>query len=267
MNKRQALTKLLRKLNRHYGKRIHIRWRPFGGLTATAYLRKGIIKFCGDERILDPEVLAHEYAHFLTKRESLFTTPSYKRNHPKAFFKHYREVCHVLGIPPLVSSAEACLRYHCERFETIRQHVIEDGKKRRLSKFAQSAVNYLEQHPECDEVVQFSHNISELEKARLKTNILDNEYPDSPSVYHQLPEGYEYNYTGRWRIIIGVGRTGIRDLHRWSRWEEKVAKKNTLQPTMFDLKLYLKWCEYERAGESKRARRNSRKESAAAGTV
>lgn len=42
----------------------------------------------------------------------------------------------------------------------VNQQIVEDGNKRPLSKFAQSAVIYLEQHPECDEVVQQADNIT-----------------------------------------------------------------------------------------------------------
>ncbi len=84
------------------------------------------------------------------------------------------------------------------------QHIIEDEGKRSLSEFAQCAIIYLGQHPECDEVVQQAISITELEKDGLTPP--ENTYP--------LPEGYEYNFSGFWGQVIGVGRTGIRALHR-----------------------------------------------------
>ncbi len=74
--------------------------------------------------------------------------------------------------------------------------VIEDGQKRTLEEFAQCAVIYLEQHPECDEVVQQANNIIELEHDTIT----------SPSLIYELPEGYEYNSSE----VIGVSRTARR---------------------------------------------------------
>lgn len=87
------------------------------------------------------------------------------------------------------------------------QHIIEDGQKRRLKQFVEDAVAYLKEHPEYDEVVQLADNISELENDRI----------NRPSVYHNLPEGYEYNFSGFWGQVIGIGRTGIRELHKGER--------------------------------------------------
>lgn len=86
------------------------------------------------------------------------------------------------------------------------QHIIEDGNKRPLSEFAQCTIIYLEQHSECDEVVQQADNIIELET--------DGRTP--PENIYLLPEGYEYNFSGYFGQVIGVGRTGIRELHRRS---------------------------------------------------
>ena len=74
--------------------------------------------------------------------------------------------------------------------------VIENGQKRPLEEFAQCAVIYLEQHPECDEVVQQANNITELEHATMT----------SPSLIYELPEGYEYSFSE----VIGVCRTAQR---------------------------------------------------------
>ena len=86
----------------------------------------------------------------------------------------------------------------------IKQYIAEDGLKRSLPEFAQSAVIYLEYHPECDEVVQLANHIEELENDRKTAaqNIYD------------LPEGYEYNFSGFAGNVIGVVRIGIREVHR-----------------------------------------------------
>jgi len=76
------------------------------------------------------------------------------------------------------------------------QHIIEDGNKRPLSEFAQCAIIYLEQHPECDEVAQLAENITELE----------NDHKSSPSTYHQLLEGHGYRFSGFYGQVIGVMR-------------------------------------------------------------
>lgn len=81
----------------------------------------------------------------------------------------------------------------------VRQHIIEDGQRRSLQEFAQLAVTYLEQHPECDEVVQLADNIKELEFDKV----------NPPTIYHELPQGYEYNFSGFYGQVIGVGRTGV----------------------------------------------------------
>ena len=86
----------------------------------------------------------------------------------------------------------------------VNQHIVEDGHRRPLSEFALCAVTYLQQHPECDEVVQLADKITELE----------NDKVNPPTVYHELPQGYEYNFSGFYGQVIGVGRTGIRELHR-----------------------------------------------------
>lgn len=70
--------------------------------------------------------------------------------------------------------------------------VIENGQKRLLEEFAQCAVIYLEQHPECDEVVQQANHITELEHDTMT----------SPSLVYELPEGYEYSLSE----VIGVSR-------------------------------------------------------------
>lgn len=53
----------------------------------------------------------------------------------------------------------------------VNQHIIENGKKRQLSEFAQYSVDYLKQHPECDEVVQWADNIAELDGFRLNIEL------------------------------------------------------------------------------------------------
>lgn len=36
----------------------------------------------------------------------------------------------------------------------------------------------------------------------------------APGRISELPQGYEYNFSGFWGQVIGVGRTGIRELHK-----------------------------------------------------
>lgn len=86
----------------------------------------------------------------------------------------------------------------------MNQRIIEDGNKRSLQEFAQCAIIYLEQHPECDEVVQQADNITELENDKMS----------APHNFYELPEGYEYNFSGSFGQVIGVGRTEIKELHR-----------------------------------------------------
>lgn len=84
------------------------------------------------------------------------------------------------------------------------QHLIEDGKTRSLKEFAETAVALLEKRPRCDEVVQLADHITELENDKMT----------APRHIHPLPEGYEYNFSGFYGQVIGVGRTGIRQLHK-----------------------------------------------------
>lgn len=70
--------------------------------------------------------------------------------------------------------------------------VIENGEKRPLEEFAQCAVIYLEQHSECDEVVQQANHITELE----------NDTMTPPGLIYELPEGYEYSLSE----VIGISR-------------------------------------------------------------
>ena len=86
----------------------------------------------------------------------------------------------------------------------VNQQIIEDGSKRSLEEFAQCAIIYLEQHPECDEVVQLADNITELEHDALQ----------SPQLIYPLPECYEYCFSGFYGQVIGVGRKGVGLLHR-----------------------------------------------------
>lgn len=86
----------------------------------------------------------------------------------------------------------------------VAQYIIEDGEKRSLKEFADIAVTYLEKTPTCDEVVQLADNITELENDKMT----------APRHIYQLPEGYEYNFSGFFGQVIGVGRQGIRELHK-----------------------------------------------------
>jgi len=80
-----------------------------------------------------------------------------------------------------------------------KQLVIEDGSQRALKEFADSAVAYLKEHPEEDEVVQLADNITEL----------NNDALTRPDITHPLPAGFQYYFSGFWGQVIGVGRPGL----------------------------------------------------------
>lgn len=102
---------MLRRLNRHFGKRIRISWKPLSPINACANLKDNLIKLNGDERILDPQILAHEYAHFLKdKRDRRFKDRD-DQWHAKIYFESYREVCQALNISPVLFNPQACQDY------------------------------------------------------------------------------------------------------------------------------------------------------------
>lgn len=80
-----------------------------------------------------------------------------------------------------------------------RQEIVENGTKRLLQEFSDLAVNYLREHPECDEVVQLADNIVELENDRMTR----------PENIHQLPGEFHYYFSGFSGQVIGVGRPGL----------------------------------------------------------
>lgn len=86
----------------------------------------------------------------------------------------------------------------------VNQYIVEDGAMRSLKAFADDAVTYLKQHPDCDEVVQVADHIEELKD--------DKRTP--PKNMYALPDGYEYNFSGFFGQVVGVGREGIRELHK-----------------------------------------------------
>lgn len=86
----------------------------------------------------------------------------------------------------------------------MNQHIVEDGKKRPLDEFANSAILYLRRHPECDEVVQQADNIVEL----------GHDGKTRPENIYELPVAYEYCFSGFHGQVIGVGRPGINQLHK-----------------------------------------------------
>ena len=89
----------------------------------------------------------------------------------------------------------------------VRQFIMTTGEKRSLKEFADAAVAHLKDHPNTDEVVQLAENIKELE----------NDTVTAPQNIYSLPEKYEYNFSGFYGQVIGVGRTGIRELHERSK--------------------------------------------------
>jgi len=78
----------------------------------------------------------------------------------------------------------------------VNQHIVEDGSKRSLKEFADAALEYLKDHLEENEVVQLASNILELENNALT----------APRVIYPLPDGFEYNFSGFYGLVIGVGR-------------------------------------------------------------
>lgn len=86
----------------------------------------------------------------------------------------------------------------------VNQHIVEDGKKKSLKEFAENAIVFLKQHVEIDEVVQQADNIIELEHDAMT----------SPNRIYNLPDGYEYSFSGFYGQVIGVGHTGIQQLHK-----------------------------------------------------
>ena len=89
----------------------------------------------------------------------------------------------------------------------VNQLLIEDGKKRSLKEFADAAVADLRNNPDIDEVVQLANNITELEHDAMT----------APRTIYPLPGGFEYNFSGFYGQVVGVGRTGIRELHKLAR--------------------------------------------------
>ncbi len=73
-----------------------------------------------------------------------------------------------------------------------------------VREFAETAIAFLEKRNDCDEVVQLADHITELE----------NDKKTAPQNIQPLPEGYEYNFSGTFGQVIGVGRTGIGNLHK-----------------------------------------------------
>lgn len=86
----------------------------------------------------------------------------------------------------------------------VTQHIIEDGKTRNLKEFVDQAIDFLEKNLEYDEVVQLADNITELKNDKISF----------PTIYYKLPQGYEYNFSGFLGQVLGIGYTGIRNLHR-----------------------------------------------------
>lgn len=80
------------------------------------------------------------------------------------------------------------------------QEIIEDGTKRTLTEFSRLSLEYLLEHPECDEVVQLADNIVELENDRMTR----------PENIYQLPGEFHYYFSGFFGQVIGVGRSGLK---------------------------------------------------------
>ena len=86
----------------------------------------------------------------------------------------------------------------------VNQHIVEDKNTRSLKEFAEIAIPFLEKDADCDEVVQLADHITELA----------NDKSNPPRYVCPLPDGYEYNFSGTFGQVIGIGRTGIGPLHK-----------------------------------------------------
>jgi len=108
--------RLLKKLNMHYGKGIKIRVYNGGCYGAEAIRAEGAIVFyniCS----LTPQLLAHEYAHFLQDKRSTHKRAeqsfalAVRDSHNDNFFQKYKEVCLFLGLRPRLMTWEKCVMY------------------------------------------------------------------------------------------------------------------------------------------------------------
>ena len=91
---------VIKKLDSIFNKKTSFCFSPMSFFSAQHY--KGHILIEGDEKDLHPQLIAHEYAHRITRRRAG------KDPHTKTYFEHYKLICSHLGVEPIYISKEAC---------------------------------------------------------------------------------------------------------------------------------------------------------------
>lgn len=99
MTKQEEIREAIKKLDSVFNKKTSFTFSLIGFFAAQHY--RGHILIEGSEKALHPQIIAHEYAHRITKRTR-------EEPHTKTFFKRYKLVCQHLGIEPICMSIEAC---------------------------------------------------------------------------------------------------------------------------------------------------------------
>ena len=89
----------IKELDSFFGKETSFQFSPMSFFSANHY--RGHILIEGDERALHPQIIAHEYAHRITRRTR-------KEPHTKTFFVRYKRICSYLGIEPSCASVRDC---------------------------------------------------------------------------------------------------------------------------------------------------------------
>lgn len=91
---------IIKELDSIFNKKTSFQFCPMTFFAAQHY--RGHILIEGNENALHPQIIAHEYAHRITRRRAG------KDSHTETFFEHYKLVCSHLGIEPIYASKEAC---------------------------------------------------------------------------------------------------------------------------------------------------------------
>ena len=91
---------MIKKLDSIFDRKTTFQFCPMSFFAAQHY--KGHILIEGNENALHPQIIAHEYAHRITRRKAG------KDPHTKTYFAHYKLICRHLGIEPIYMSKEAC---------------------------------------------------------------------------------------------------------------------------------------------------------------
>ena len=89
---------IIKKLDAIFNRKTTFQFSPMSFFAAQHH--KGHILIEGDEKALHPQIIAHEYAHRITKRRAG------KNPHTKTFYEHYKLICSHLGIEPLSIKGE-----------------------------------------------------------------------------------------------------------------------------------------------------------------